>query len=94
MTIQIQSMEYNMKPVIKQLWEESEKGWGIRPDGYSLHLTTTDRDEYIKDYWDSMQKTPATPSIYSRPSGKGTIIDVDDVEYEQIKKTKNGLRVW
>ena len=24
------------KYVVCQLWEESERGWGVRPDGYSL----------------------------------------------------------
>lgn len=24
--------------VICQKWEESERGWGTRPNGYSLHL--------------------------------------------------------
>jgi hypothetical protein len=34
--------------VIRQEWEESERGWGCRPDGYSLHLDKEDRNTYIK----------------------------------------------
>ena len=39
-------------PVVCQYWEESERGWGVRPDGCSLHLTEADRKQFIKEYWD------------------------------------------
>ena len=39
-----------MKKVYLQHWEESERGWGIRPDGCSLHLTLEDRKKYIEKY--------------------------------------------
>ena len=29
----------NKNEVVVQKWEESERGWGTRPDGFSLHLT-------------------------------------------------------
>ena len=54
-----------MKTVWCQLWEESEKGWGVRPDGYSLHSNQEDVKKYIKEYWDGMPKQ--TPDEYSRP---------------------------
>jgi len=53
--------------VIRQDWLESERGWGFRPDGYSLHLTEEDRKSYIKAYWDRMPDQ--VPDEYSRPSG-------------------------
>ena len=34
----------------KQNWEESERGWGIRPDGCSLHETVDDCVAYRKTY--------------------------------------------
>ena len=52
-----------MKPVIKQLWEESERGWGIRPDGYSLHLNNEDRKQFIKEYWALLPDGPVPDAI-------------------------------
>ncbi len=36
--------------VVVQKWEETERGWGVRPDGFSLHLTDADRSAYIGEY--------------------------------------------
>lgn len=55
-------------PVICQLWEESEMGWGQSPDGFSLHLTIADRDAFIKAY--KKDRKGSTPSIYDRPCGE------------------------
>lgn len=84
-------------PVVVQEWEESERGWGIRPDGATLHLTEADRTAYVNDYWAREKKSNpsgVTPDEYSRPSGNPSIIDVSEATYEQVKKTKNGLMLW
>jgi hypothetical protein len=86
-----------MHTVVKQYWEESEAGWGVRPDGHSLHLTESDRESYIKDYWDrEAERNPsgAVPDEYERPSGSGELVDVDNETYEAIKASKNGIRVF
>ena len=80
------------RPVVCQLWLESERGWGHRPDGASLHLTAEDAKLYAKDYWDSMPA--AVPDEYSREDGSTFIIDVDDDLYAKIKSSKNGIRMW
>ena len=36
--------------VLCQKWEESERGWGTRPDGYSLHKSDADREQYIREH--------------------------------------------
>ena len=36
-----------MKRVYLQYWEESEKNWGVRPDGCSIHLTLDNHKDYI-----------------------------------------------
>lgn len=82
-----------MITVVKQNWEESERGWGIRPDGYSLHLTEEDRKAFIKEYWDD-QPSGEAPDEYSRPSGNGYLADVQDDTYQTIKNSKNGIRVF
>ncbi len=68
--------------VICQKWEESELGWGVRPDGYSLHLSMDDRKSFIKAYWDSMPGQ--TPDEYSRPSGVPYTATVDQKTYDSL----------
>jgi hypothetical protein len=46
-------------------WLESEKGWGTRPDGYSLHPTKEACEQYIRNYWLTMPNE--VPDEYSRP---------------------------
>lgn len=90
-----------MKPIVVQEWEESEAGWGCRPDGFSLHLNNTDCETYIKQYWDEekkLNKGGKTPHEYSRQCGKPFLHDVEDYVYEALVKAKNskkvGIRVW
>lgn len=74
-----------------QKWEESERGWGTRPDGFSLHLTKEDLDAFIRAYWDRMPKS-YVPDEYSRPDGDPYRCPVNDRIYAKIKASKNGIR--
>lgn len=76
--------------VIRQNWIESERGWGIRPDGYSLHLNDEQRAQFVKAYWDS--KPNETPDEYSRPDGAPERIEVDASIYEAVKASPPGVR--
>ena len=76
--------------VVVQKWEESEIGWGSRPDGFSLHLNYDHRNEYIQKYWNSMPKS--LPSEYSRPDGAHYTAKVSEKIFEEIKLSKNGIR--
>ena len=40
-----------MNKVILQFWEESERGWGVRPDGCSIHLDSNERNSYINSIY-------------------------------------------
>ena len=77
--------------VVCQLWVESEAGWGIRPDGYSLHLTCKDCVNYIEEYWQSLPKE--VPREYSRPTSR-YLVTVNESIYLDIKKSKNGIRKY
>lgn len=85
------------KVLVLQEWEESERGWGVRPDGYSFHLTEEDANAYIKSYWNDMPKE--TPSVYSRTSGDFVWVSVTSSFYKEVKKildkgSSKGYRVW
>ena len=57
-------------------WEEKESGWGVRPDGWSVHVSPDEYEDYLKRHWALNDKlfelhcarTPnSTPWEYSRP---------------------------
>ncbi len=79
------------KVVFGLCWEESERGWGPRPDGCSLHLTQEDRTEFVREYWASMPKQ--VPNEYSRPCEGQYAATVSADLYEKIKETRKGLRL-
>ena len=94
------------KIVYFQFWWETERGWGERPDGYSLHLTVQDHKEWIRAYWKRMpdRVNGEAPDEYSYPCGmgydrmKGDPIQVEINEksplYKQLidNKKQNGIR--
>lgn len=55
--------------VLVQEWEESERGWGTRPDGYSVHLSHEDRDKYVSGYNETFNNLDEAPDEYTRVSG-------------------------
>lgn len=81
-----------LENVVYVSWEESERGWGTRPDGFSLHLTRNDFKEFERDYWGRMPNE--VPDEYSRPAGDPTDVKVDMGLYKQIAKSKNGIRCY
>ena len=74
--------------VIRQNWIESERGWGFRPDGYSLHLSEEDRQAYIKTYWAGMPDQ--VPDEYSRPSGDPETVTATPEQFSELVTQKMG----
>lgn len=72
-------------PVVAQDWEESERGWGTRPDGYTLHLTVDDRDAYVKAYYAKHNNLDEAPDCYTRTYGSPKLIDVGPETYAKLK---------
>jgi hypothetical protein len=77
-----------MPKVIVQKWEESERDWGTRPDGYSIHPDQSALDRYVKAYWDEMPDE--TPDEYSRPCGTPYEAEVPEASFGG----RDGLRFW
>lgn len=73
-----------------QKWEESELGWGTRPDGYSLHLSDEHRRAFITDYWDRMPDE--VQPEYSRPDGTAYWFEATQELFNEVKVSKNGVR--
>jgi len=89
-TAQIHKGVIPVERAICLLWDESELGWGIRPDGYSLHLNLEDCDAYVVDYWARMPRE--VPYAYSRPACDPYTCEVEEDVYAEIKASKNGIR--
>jgi hypothetical protein len=71
-----------------QEWEESERGWGYRPDGLSLHVDKDARNRYVttylkrqKSYFEE-QGIKGTPDEYTRTSGEPKMRQVSRELYE------------
>ena len=81
-----------LEKVVYVSWEESEKGWGCRPDGCSLHVIIDDFHKFLSDYWSRMPSQ--VPNEYERPAGSPGTAYVPQEIFAQIKKSKFGLRLW
>lgn len=84
-----------MNVVYCQIWEESERGWGTRPDGHSMHLTLADAEKFRKEYLDHQYEyfesigEKGVPDEYTRPCGEPYQAKVSDELYKQLTKDKS-----
>lgn len=77
--------------VLVQAWTESERGWGQRPDGLSLHRDEADLAEYVErhDKWqadinrEAGMTTMAVPDCYTFAEGAPYYADITD---DQMKE--------
>ena len=87
-----------MTRLVIQKWEESERGWGERPDGYSVHKSEEDRVQFIDEYWARMKVAyKGVPDEYERPCGKPYECEVSDISDEQFKlleESSHGIRQY
>lgn len=84
----------------KVIWcqqlEESERGWGCRPDGYILSLTLEDSHRHLKAAMDYQRKyfedqgIYDTPDEYTRPAGEPYQCEITEQQLDTI--SDNGVR--
>lgn len=82
--------------IILQRWEESERGWGTRPDGYTLHLTNSDRDKFVEAFNKKHNNLPEAPESYTRTTGGPQPVSVvkDGYFHRQLVKEKTKHGIW
>lgn len=73
-----------MPIIFVQNWEESERGWGTRPDGFTVHPNRAHRDAYVKWYYATFNNKSSTPDEYTRTSGEPYPVQVDAKLYTEI----------
>ncbi len=88
----LKEIEAGTNQTICQKWEESERGWGERPDGFSLHLSFEGLHRYLTEYWDEMPDE--VPDEYSRPCGTPYPVGVSDEVVDQIEEAGGSLRFF
>jgi hypothetical protein len=70
--------------VLCQDWEESERGWGVRPDGYTLHLTRVDWADFVTGYNNTFNDERTVPDEYTRVNGQPRIVELDKEVYQKL----------
>ena len=76
-----------MNKVILQIWEESERGQGSRPDGCSLHIDLNNQKKYVKDSYED--RSGDVPDTYERIVGDPIEAFIDDGLFDIINEDKN-----
>lgn len=79
--------------VLCQEWEESERGWGCRSDGFSIHLNEGDAKQFATNFWKRQREIsgPGVPSEYTRESGKPFWVCVTKSIFQELENyTKDG----
>lgn len=85
-----------MPKVICQQWEETERGWGTRPDGYSMHLTEEDRAAFVKAYYAEFNNEDKAPDCYTRTSGEPFEMEIDESTHSDLlaRRIRGQVGIW
>lgn len=83
-----------MKPIIIQFWTETERGWGQRPDGLTLHKTTQDRNDYVKYYNETFNNKDEVPDEYTFADGDGQLWMIDEELFNSLTNLDNQNYTW
>ena len=93
-------MESQLVAVCLQ-WEESERGWGVRPTDFSLHLTAEDAQIWADIFMKRQDKyfkkvgVKGVPDEYDRPAGKPFACFVTQEQWDALNtpeaKEKHGI---
>jgi hypothetical protein len=78
-----------------QLWEESERGWGVRPDGFSLHFSLEEHAMFLAAYYENEKKrnpSGEVPDEYSRVCGEPYACKLTAEQHEDLLKAASEMK--
>ena len=78
-----------MNKIVLQLWEESGRGFGTRPDGCSIHMDVVERDRYVEYIYSSRRGSTSVPDEYERIVGGPVEAYIDDYMFDMLKSEKS-----
>lgn len=81
-------MKYLSETIILQLWEESIKEKGSRPDGCSIHIDLDSRLDYINTEYE-LRKSNVIPDEYETMIGHPIEVQVSDNIYNILKEVRS-----
>lgn len=67
--------------VICQKWQEIERGWGIRPDGFSLHVSKDSLEKFVLR---QKERAFEYPEEFSVPDSNPYSVGVDDETFQDM----------
>lgn len=74
-----------MKAAYRINWTEYERGWGSRPDGYTLCRDREAAETRIKEHWAKYPpRSQGVPDYYIAPSDP-FLVEIDDELAEQLE---------
>ncbi len=71
-----------------QFWEESERNWGVRPDGCSIHISVKEHHIYTNTVYE-IRDVSNIPDEYDRIVGSMIECFVSDDIYNQLLSEKS-----
>lgn len=80
-----------MPVVIVQNWMELERGWGTRPDGFTVHASVEARNTHAQWYHATFNASAVVPDEYTTTSGDAFPVDADDAVAAAIAAAPNGV---
>lgn len=85
-------MPNKVHTVFVQNWIERERGWGIRPDGFTIHLNKEHHRAYVDHYIKTNHNLPEAPDEYTTIDGDPIEIEVDSELYNRIQRASETRR--
>lgn len=80
--------------VYRQEWVESERGWGVRHDGSTVHLTLDDRNAFVAGYNRTFNNQASAPDCYTRAEGNAKQVSVSEEAYDKLVLHKKQGSDW
>jgi hypothetical protein len=73
-----------MPTIVKQPWAEYDAWSGCKPDGYSVHLSESDRVAFVDGFDKTFNNEAQVPDNYDKAVGNPTVIDVPDHVHQAL----------
>lgn len=87
-------VEFTVYTVYRQEWIESERGWGVRHDGSTVHLTLDDRNAFVAGYNRTFNNQASAPDCYTRAEGNAKQVSVSEEAYDKLVLHKKQGSDW
>jgi len=75
-----------------QYWEESERGWGVRSDGCSIHTSLDEHKKFIDQIY-SKRDPNQVPDEYDRVVDEPFEVEISDALYNEMMNEGGTLRL-